>query len=144
VNSYCTCSVETISSAGFTMREGIAYCNSCLKPEVTSSPIQQTLDKRKGNAISSLFDFKFEEFVSVAYSRFVYALIVILWTFVAAAGIILVLINASYLSGAVVILLLLGIPLAYLLVLIISRMSIEFTVLFFRIGRDIQALRENS
>lgn len=144
MNSYCTCSVETISSAGFTMREGIAYCNSCLKPEVTSSPIQQTVDKRKGNAISSLFDFKFEEFVSVAYSRFVYALIVILWTFVAAAGIILVLINASYLSGAVVILLLLGIPLAYLLVLIISRMSIEFTVLFFRIGRDIQALRENS
>ena len=126
------------------MRDGIAYCNSCLKPEVTSSPIQQVEVKRTGNAISTLFDFKFEEFVSVAYSRFVYALIVILWTFVAVSGIILVLMNASYLSGAVVVLLLLGIPLAYLLVLIISRMSIEFTVLFFRIGKDIQALRENS
>ena len=144
MSNYCTCSIETITSGGFTMREGIAYCNSCLKPEVTSSPVQQAESKKMGNAISSLFDFKFEEFVSVAYSRFVYALIVILWTFVAGSGMILVLMNASYLSGAIVVLLLLGIPLAYLLVLIISRMSIEFTVLFFRIGKDIQALRENS
>lgn len=144
MNSYCTCSVETISSGGFTMREGIAYCNSCLRPEVTSSPVQEVKVKGTGNALSSLFDFKFENFVSVAYSRFVYALIVILWTFVAASGIILVLMNASYLSGAIVVLLLIGIPFAYLLVLIISRMSIEFTVLFFRIGEDIQALKENS
>jgi hypothetical protein len=126
------------------MREGIAYCNSCLRPEVTSSPVQEVKVKGTGNALSSLFDFKFENFVSVAYSRFVYALIVILWTFVAASGIILVLMNASYLSGAIVVLLLIGIPFAYLLVLIISRMSIEFTVLFFRIGEDIQALKENS
>ena len=39
MSTYCSCSIATISSGGFTMREGIAYCNSCLKPEVTSSPL---------------------------------------------------------------------------------------------------------
>jgi len=39
MTNYCTCNLETITSGGFTMREGIAYCNSCLKPEVTSSPL---------------------------------------------------------------------------------------------------------
>jgi hypothetical protein len=39
VTTSCTCNLETIKSGGFTMRDGIAYCNSCLKPEVTSSPL---------------------------------------------------------------------------------------------------------
>jgi len=39
VTTSCTCNLETITSGGFTMRDGIAYCNSCLKPEVTSNPL---------------------------------------------------------------------------------------------------------
>jgi hypothetical protein len=52
-------------------------------------------------------------------------------------------VNASYLSGGIVFLGVIGIPVIYLLLLIYTRMSIELIVNFFQIGEDINGLREN-
>lgn len=124
------------------MRDGIAYCNSCTKPEVSSSPKVVTKSEGNGNALVNLFDFKFEEFVSVSYFRLIYGITVALWTIIAFVSLFILWNNSFYLSGGLVLLFTLVIPVVYLLILIYTRMSIELIVNFFQIGKDIKAMRE--
>lgn len=142
MSSFCTCTVDVISKAGFSMRDGVAYCNSCSKPEINSNPQLTAKNISQGNVISDIFDFKFEKFVSVTYFRLLYGISVVLWTLVAVICFFLLLANASYLQGGIVFLFVIGIPAVYFLVLIYTRMSIELIVNFFQIGKDIKALRE--
>ena len=125
------------------MRDGIAYCNSCTKPEVSSSPNVVSKSEGNGNALVNLFDFKFEEFVSVSYFRLLYGITVALWTILAVVSLILLWFNSFYLSGGLVLLFTLVIPAVYFLILIYTRMSIELIVNFFQIGKDIKAMRES-
>lgn len=125
------------------MRDGIAYCNSCTKPEVSSSPNVVTKSEGNGNALVNLFDFKFEEFVSVSYFRLIYGITVALWTIIAFVSLFILWNNSFYLSGGLVLLFTLVIPVVYLLILIYTRMSIELIVNFFQIGKDIKAMRES-
>jgi hypothetical protein len=143
MSNYCNCTVEVISKAGFSMRDGIAYCNSCSKPEVSSTPNVVTKSGGNGNALVNLFDFKFEEFVSVSYFRLIYGITVALWTIIAFVSLFILWSNSFYLSGGLVLLFTLVIPVVYLLILIYSRMSIELIVNFFQIGKDIKAMRES-
>ena len=143
MSNYCNCTVEVISKAGFSMRDGIAYCNSCTKPEVSSSPNVVTKSERNGNALVNLFDFKFEEFVSVSYFRLIYGITVALWTIIAFVSLFILWNNSLYLSGGLILLFTLLIPVFYLLILIYTRMSIELIVNFFQIGKDIKAIRES-
>ena len=124
------------------MRDGIAYCNSCTKPEVSSSPNVVTKSEGSGNAIANLFDFKFEKFVSVSYFRFIYGITVALWTILAVVSLFMLWVNSFYLSGGLVLLFTLVIPAVYFLILIYTRMSIELIVNFFQIGKDLKAMRE--
>ena len=144
MSNYCTCTVDVISKSGFSMRDGVAYCNSCNKPEVSSSPTKKANPNSQGNAISNLFDFKFEKFVSVSYFRLLYGITVVLWSIIAVILFFLVLANSSYMNGGLVFLFVLGIPVVYLLILIYTRMSIELIINFFDIGKDIKAMRESS
>jgi hypothetical protein len=132
-----------ISKAGFSMRDGIAYCNSCTKPEVSSSPNVVNKSEGNGNALVNLFDFKFEEFVSVSYFRLIYGITVALWTIIAFVSLFILWNNSLYLSGGLILLFTLLIPVFYLLILIYTRMSIELIVNFFQIGKDIKAIRES-
>jgi uncharacterized paraquat-inducible protein A len=125
------------------MRDGIAYCNSCTKREVSSSPNVVTKSEGNGNALVNLFDFKFEEFVSVSYFRLIYGITVALWTIIAFVSLFILWNNSFYLSGGLVLLFTLVIPVVYLLILIYTRMSIELIVNFFQIGKDIKAMRES-
>jgi hypothetical protein len=143
MSNYCNCTVEVISKAGFSMRDGIAYCNSCTKPEVSSSPNVVTKSEGNGNALVNLFDFKFEEFVSVSYFRLIYGITVALWTIIAFVSLFILWNNSLYLSGGLILLFTLLIPVFYLLILIYTRMSIELIVNFFQIGKDIKAMRES-
>lgn len=143
MSTYCTCTVEVISETGFAIRDGVAYCNTCFKAEINSNPNLTTKSQAQSNLFSDLFDFKFERFVSVSYFQLLYGITVVLWTIVAVALFILLLVNASYLSGGIVFLGVVGIPVVYLLLLIYTRMSIELIVNFFQIGEDIKGLREN-
>ena len=144
MSNFCSCTVEVISKSGFSIRDGIAYCNVCNKPEVSSTPTAKTLAKNDGNALSNLFDFKFEKFVSVSYFRLLYGITVVLWSLIAVVLFFLVLANSSYMPGGIVFLFIIGIPAVYLLILIYTRMSIELIINFFEIGKDIKALREAS
>jgi hypothetical protein len=144
MSNYCTCTVDVISAAGFSFRDGVAYCNHCSKPEVSSGQVKVTKPEGTGNLIADLFDFKLIRFVSVSYFKLLYAITVILWTIVAVIALIYVLSNAQYNSGGIVFLFLLGIPTVYLLLLIYTRMSIELIVNFFAIGKDIKELKEAS
>lgn len=143
MSTYCTCTIEVISKTGFAIRDGVAYCNTCSKPEINSNPNLTTKTPSQPNLFSDLFDFKFQRFVSVSYFQLLYGITVVLWTIVAVAFFILLLVNASYLSGGIVFLGVIGIPVVYLLLLIYTRMSIELIVNFFQIGEDIKGLREN-
>jgi hypothetical protein len=143
MSNYCNCTVEVISKAGFSMRDGIAYCNSCTKPEVSSSPNVVNKSEGNGNALVNLFDFKFEEFVSVSYFRLIYGITVALWTIIAFVSLFILWNNSLYLSGGLILLFTLLIPVFYLLILIYTRMSIELIVNFFQIGKDIKAMRES-
>ena len=143
MSTYCTCTIEVISKTGFAIRDGVAYCNTCSKPEINSNPNLPTKTPSQPNLFSDLFDFKFQRFVSVSYFQLLYGITVVLWTIVAVAFFILLLVNASYLSGGIVFLGVIGIPVVYLLLLIYTRMSIELIVNFFQIGEDIKGLREN-
>lgn len=143
MSTYCTCTIEVISKTGFAIRDGVAYCNTCSKPEINSNPNLTTKTPSQPNLFSDLFDFKFQRFVSVSYFQLLYGITVVLWTIVAVALFILLLVNASYLSGGIVFLGVIGIPVVYLLLLIYTRMSIELIVNFFQIGEDIKGLREN-
>lgn len=142
MSKYCTCTVEIISKSGFSIREGVAYCNSCLKPEVNSAPADAAIKNSNSNPIIDLYDFKFERFVSISYFRLLYGITVVLWSIIAVVFLFLVLINASYINGGIVFLLLIGIPIGYLLLLIYTRMSIELIINFFEIGKDIKSLKE--
>ena len=144
MSKYCTCTVEVISKSGFSIRDGVAFCNSCNLPEVSSSPKLQSKEGSAGNAVSNLFDFKFDKFVSVAYFRLLYGITVVLWSIIAIVLFFTLLANSSYLSGGLVFLSIVGIPVGYLLILIYSRMSIELIINFFQIGKDIKAIREAS
>ncbi len=143
MSNYCNCTVEVISKSGFSMRDGIAYCNSCSKPEVSSSPNVVNKSEGNGNALVNLFDFKFEEFVSVSYFRLIYGITVALWTIIAFVSLFILWNNSLYLSGGMILLFTLLIPVFYLLILIYTRMSIELIVNFFQIGKDIKAMRES-
>jgi hypothetical protein len=142
MGAFCTCTVDIISKSGFSMREGIAYCNHCSKPEVSSSTSTPIKAQKAGNLITDLFDFKIERFVSVAYFRLLYKISVVLWTIIAVVVLFLFWGNFSYLSGGLLFLLSLVIPVVYFLILIYTRMSIELIVNFFQIGKDIKSLRE--
>ena len=147
--AYCTCTVDEISAAGFSFRGGIAYCNNCAKPEVSSGPAKESRQVNKsepiksGNLISDLFDFELERFVSVSYFKLLYAITVILWTIAATVLFLYILVNAQYLPGIFVFTCLLGIPIVYFLLLIYTRMSIEIIVNFFQIGKDLKEIRKS-
>ncbi len=143
VSNFCSCTVDVISKSGFSIRDGVAYCNSCFKPEVNSTPVLAKQKNTNSNPITDLFDFKFERFVSVSYFRLLYGITVVLWSILALVLFFLVLVNSSYLNGGFVFLSLIGIPLGYLLILIYTRMSIELIINFFEIGKDVKSLKDS-
>ena len=144
MSTFCTCPIDVISKAGFSMRDGIAYCNSCSKPEVNSTSVKVAPKQNTGSPIADLFDFKFERFVSVSYFRLLYGVSVILWTIVAILFIFLLFADAFYVGGGLKFLLFIGIIVFYFVMLVYTRISIEVLVNFFQIGKDIKTLRESS
>lgn len=95
-------------------------------------------DEAKG-LLKSLFDFQFTSLITIRIIRFVYLLIVILYTIGAVMFFILGLASGTatgVLSALVVI------PLAYLVYLILTRIWMEILIVVFRIGDDIHAIRQ--
>ena len=94
-------------------------------------------DEAKG-LLRSLFDFGFTSLITTKIIRFVYALLLVLYTLVA-----LVLFVTGLASGTAsgVLFALIGVPLGYLIYLILIRIWMEVLLVVFRIGDDIRAIR---
>ncbi len=89
--------------------------------------------------LASLFDFSFTSLITVRYVKFAYVLATILIFLVALAYTIFAF-AVSKVVGLVV--LIIGDPLYILLSMILCRISVEFIIVFFRIGDDIKVLRD--
>ena len=94
-------------------------------------------DEAKG-LIRSLFDFNFTSLITTKIIRFVYILIVVLYTF-GAIGFFLAGISSGTAIGVFTALIL--VPLGYLVYLILSRITMEILIVVFRMGDDIRAIR---
>ena len=94
-------------------------------------------DEAKG-LLRSLFDFGFTSLITTKIIRFVYALLVVLYSLVALA---LFFTGLASGSAAGVLFALFVVPLGYLVYLILIRIWLEVLVVVFRIGDDIHAIR---
>jgi hypothetical protein len=87
----------------------------------------------------SLFDFKFSSLIAPRVLRFLYALLTILTT-IGAVLIFVELVNQGGGRGLAVAVIV--IPLYFFLYVIFWRIFVEFMIVFFRMGEDIRAMRE--
>jgi len=87
--------------------------------------------------IKSLYDFKFDYFVTPKVLRFFYAFFVIVWSIVA----VIMLIAFLSRGGAGVIVGIIFVPIAYLAYIILTRMYFELVAAFFRLADDLRAIR---
>ncbi len=88
--------------------------------------------------LRSLFDFSFTNLITIKIIRFVYALIVVLYT-IGAIGLFIAGLASGTAIGVFAALIL--VPLGYLVYLILSRMTMEILIVVFRIGDDVHAIR---
>jgi hypothetical protein len=95
-------------------------------------------DEAKG-LLKSLFDFQFTSLITTKIIRFVYALIVVLYSLGALAFFVASLAR----GGAVgVFTAFIVVPLGYLIYLILTRIWMEILIVVFRMGDDIRAIRQ--
>ena len=86
----------------------------------------------------SLFDFSFTSLITTKIIRFVYALLVVLYT-LGAVGLFIGGLASGRASGVLFALIL--VPIGYLVYLILIRIWMEFLIVVFRMGDDIHAMR---
>jgi len=94
-------------------------------------------DEARG-LLKSLFDFKFTSLITIKIIRFVYALIVVLYSLGALAFFVVSLARGG---AAGVFIAFIVVPLAYLVYLILIRIWMEILIVVFRIGDDVHAIR---
>jgi len=88
--------------------------------------------------LGSLFDFSFTNLITIKIIRFVYALIVILYTLAALGFFIAGLASGSTIGVFAALIL---VPIGYLVYLILARIGMEILIVVFRIGDDVRAIR---
>lgn len=91
--------------------------------------------------LRSLYDFKFTSLIATKVIRFVYALLVIIYSIFAAFTLIACLASRN---GALIFFGFIILPLLYLLYLIMIRIFMEIVVVFFKMGEDVRAIRYSS
>jgi len=94
-------------------------------------------DEAKG-LLRSLFDFGFTNLITIRIIRFVYVLIVVLYT-IGAIGFFVAGLASGTAIGVFSALIL--VPLAYLVYLILARIALEILIVVFRMGDDMRAIR---
>lgn len=91
--------------------------------------------------LRSLYDFKFTSLIATKVIRFVYALLVILYSILAALTLIGCLASKN---GALIFFGFIILPILYLLYLILIRIFMEIVIVFFKMGEDVRAIRDSS
>ena len=95
-----------------------------------------TTDTTTKSFVKSLFDFQFTSLIAARFLRIVYTIWVVLLTIVAALGILVGLTQGSAGVGIA-----LFVAVSYFFYLIGLRIFMEFLIVFFQIGANVQAIR---
>jgi hypothetical protein len=105
---------------------------------VSGGQMQPTPQLDAKGFLRSLYDFSFTSLITTKIIRFVYALLVIVYSVFAVIFFI-----AGLASGkpAGVFLAIIGVPIGYLIYVIILRIWMEILIVVFRIGDDVHAIR---
>jgi hypothetical protein len=91
--------------------------------------------------LRSLYDFGFTSLITPKVIRFVYALLVIVYSI----GAVFVLIGClASNNGPLIVVGLIFVPIFYLVYLILLRITMELIVVFFKIGDDVHAIRNEA
>jgi hypothetical protein len=91
--------------------------------------------------LKSLYDFKFESFITLRVIRALYVLITIVYSL--GSVVVFVVLLAEHAPFDIVFALI-GVPLLYLIYLTMARISLEFIMVVFNIGKDVRGIREES
>jgi hypothetical protein len=86
----------------------------------------------------SLYDFKFTSFIATKVIRFIYAVLVVVYSIV---GVIWLLLCIASGNAIVILLGLIFVPVSYLIYLILLRIGTELVMVFFKMGGDVHAIR---
>lgn len=91
--------------------------------------------------LRSLYDFKFTSLIATKVIRFVYALLVIVYSILAVLTLIACLASKN---GVLIFFGFIILPMLYLLYLIMIRIFMEIVIVFFKMGEDVRAIRYSS
>ncbi|MEP7024187.1 MAG: DUF4282 domain-containing protein [Actinomycetota bacterium] len=108
-------------------------------PPAAAQPAMQATTSDARGFIASLFDFSFTSFVTPKVVKVLYVLIMIGVGFASLLYVVLAFRLNSFLG---IFVLFIGAPLAFVIIMAIYRILLEFFVVIFRISEDIRALRE--
>ena len=108
-----------------------------LDPTAAPVPGRRSLEEK--GFFGSLYDFSFSSLITLRVIRFLYVLITIVYS-LAALGLFVSLLVTHTPLGIVIAVV--GVPLAYLLYLTVARISLEFLIVIFTIGKDVRSIRE--
>ncbi len=91
--------------------------------------------------VRSLYDFKLDHFVTPKVLRFIYAIVVILLSL---GAVLFLLAGLSSGDSSSAVAALIGVPIAYFLYLVFTRIYFELIAAFFHIHDDVRAIRRNN
>ncbi len=109
-------------------------------PTDAASTVQNSALESKG-FFRSLYDFSFSSFITLRVIRVLYVLITIILSLGAAVLFFVLVARHTPASIAVA---LIGVPLGYLVYLIVARIYLELMMVIFNIGKDVRGLRERA
>jgi hypothetical protein len=146
---YCKCAPEVVSKAGYAVVRGVTTCNTCKLPDIS----EVSVVKRNGNGpsadslgsplesdfLATLFDMKIENYISVKFSRFIYAFSLGFYGLLSIIIFIYAVAQSSWLGGWSL-LIVLGSIMLFFITAILSRLYVEFIVVIFQIARDIRTI----
>ena len=106
-------------------------------PQPPSSPPPPASGDATPGFIRSLFDFKFESYVTTRILRVLYVLVTVLYSLGALVAFLLLVLRGGTVGvlGAVIV-----VPLAYIIYLATARVFFEVLMVVFRIGEDVHVI----
>lgn len=145
MSKFCMCQASVIAKYGYEVVSGKMVCKTCGLPDIdsTTSETRNTQNNGdeavEGEFLNNLFDFKIANFISVKFSRFIYALSIGIYGLLSIVIFFYAIANSQWLGGWTLLVMLFSVALFFILS-IFARLSVELIVVIFQIARDIRTI----
>ena len=143
--NFCICDSAVIAKSGYESVSGKMVCRTCGLPDIDSSSSASRVVRNsgeeavEGDFLQNLFDFKIDNYISVKFSRFIYAISITIYGVLSVIIFFYALANSQWLGGWTLLLMLFSVALFFILS-IFARLSVELIVVIFQIARDIRTI----